>query len=656
MSRCAYTPGAVAHFRDDTLPPDYTYHMCMFKPLKNGYQTEFRVNAEDADGAQKWLRDYTESSRVTYRVQTTKPIKQPKTNIFKTCYRCQHNTLPRSSTADGRNASKNTSCPAQLDITVKKLRVPGKRCRAKTVDNHLPSFPMVVKIQHVHNHLIESADTLKFRDVSEATIEIFKNLFSKGHSPSSALNTHKLDLQMEHGADYLYKAADRSICPSLAFCHSLYRKIFDKSYGAASGEKMLHDLEAAISSYNEEKGEVCAKIGETNGKLAIAVCTPMMKRIHSKHEYSGELVFIDTSGGMDRYDCRIFMLLTHSSAGGVPLGCLIVTSESRECVTLALNLYKEIIPDDAFYGNGAKGPLVFLTDDSESERQSLHTAFPEATLILCVFHLLQAMWRYLWEAKNAVRKDHRPHLLFLVKTMTYAKTGAYLDTAFETLVADDITKSYPNYIGHCVKLFKRRKEWAICHREDLPTRGNNTNNYAEDAMRVLKDQIFERVRAYNVVQLLDFLLTRMPSNYERRITDIANGRIDVTLSKKYLPGGGVIEKEMVRKLGDNMFECKSQSKPDVTYNVDMSISVCSCFAGMTGAPCKHQYAIVRHYNVSSLNFVLLRDEKMREHLLFLASGLDQVRPGWFALLHGDARSKSTLKMNHAMIMTTIYQI
>ena len=64
------------------------------------------------------------------------------------------------------------------------------------------------------------------------------------------------------------------------------------------------------------------KMSQTeNGKIAIVICSRMMKRIHAHHKYSGELVFIDVSGGMDRYDGRVFMLLTHSAAGGLPLGC-----------------------------------------------------------------------------------------------------------------------------------------------------------------------------------------------------------------------------------------------------------------------------------------------------------------------------------------------
>ena len=80
-------------------------------------------------------------------------------------------------------------------------------------------FPMVVRLDHIHNHLIESADTLKFQDVTEDCNAKFRGLFEKGHSPASALNTHKLDLQMQFGADYVYEAGDRANCPDLQFCH-----------------------------------------------------------------------------------------------------------------------------------------------------------------------------------------------------------------------------------------------------------------------------------------------------------------------------------------------------------------------------------------------------------------------------------------------------
>ena len=46
--------------------------------------------------------------------------------------------------------------------------------------------------------------------------------------------------------------------------------------------------------------------------------------------HSEEMCFIDSTGNLDRDGCRVSLLLTHSVAGGVPLGIIVTTSESEE--------------------------------------------------------------------------------------------------------------------------------------------------------------------------------------------------------------------------------------------------------------------------------------------------------------------------------------
>jgi hypothetical protein len=91
--------------------------------------------------------------------------------------------------------------------------------------------------------------------------------------------------------------------------------------------------------------------------------------VHQQLKHASELVFMDSSGTCDRDNCRIFLLLTHSCAGGLPLGCFITTSESREVIQLALNLYNSLLNEKCFHGRGLRGPLVFLTDDCAAERK-----------------------------------------------------------------------------------------------------------------------------------------------------------------------------------------------------------------------------------------------------------------------------------------------
>lgn len=62
-------------------------------------------------------------------------------------------------------------------------------------------------------------------------------------------------------------------------------------------------------------------------------------------------------------------------------------------------------------------------------------------------------------------------------------------------------------------------------------RRNNTNNISEATMRVLKDKIFGRECAHNLIQLCNFISTRIDSHSERRLIDICAGMNIRTLVK-----------------------------------------------------------------------------------------------------------------------------
>lgn len=169
---------------------------------------------------------------------------------------------------------------------------------------------------------------------------------------------------------------------------------------------------------------------------------------------------------------------------------------------------------------------------SHPYRQALHGAFPEATLVLCVFHLLQAMWRWLWSSSNGVPKQHRAQLLKSFRGLVYASTPTALTEGLARLMEDHIASQHPKFVRHLQEVFKRREEWAICLHTHLPIRGNHTNNYVESAMRVVKEKVLHRrLNAYNVTEIVDFVVTRMEAHYTRRLTDVANNRLQMSHKK-----------------------------------------------------------------------------------------------------------------------------
>ncbi|KAJ8332867.1 hypothetical protein SKAU_G00417630 [Synaphobranchus kaupii] len=233
----------------------------------------------------------------------------------------------RSQTANDRRLSKNTCCAAKMVCTlVTTVDKRGGLSRSK--DPHVPTYPASVRVYNVHNHNISVAEALRHRDVGAKAIETLTQLFEIGHNPTSALPVLKSDLLVEHGDKYVYVSANRALCPDLHFCYRLYQKVTKQEFGEQSGAGMLAALERQIDTYNLACNNTCAKLKMSSGGTPlVAICSPLMRQTHSL-KHSGELCFIDSSGNMDREDCRVFLLLTHTCAGGRPLGIVMMSNGS----------------------------------------------------------------------------------------------------------------------------------------------------------------------------------------------------------------------------------------------------------------------------------------------------------------------------------------
>ena len=109
---------------------------------------------------------------------------------------------------------------------------------------------------------------------------------------------------------------------------------------------------------------------------------------------------------------------------------------------------------------------------------------------------------------------------------------------------------YEKYLKYIERLYNRRECWALSYRGSLLTRGNNTNNFAEAAMRVLEDKILQRTKAFNPPQLFDILTSRLESYYETRIVGVALGRWESFQRSRFLPQDGNIAASQIQQVMD----------------------------------------------------------------------------------------------------------
>ena len=141
--------------------------------------------------------------------------------------------------------------------------------------------------------------------------------------------------------------------------------------------------------------------------------------------------------------------------------------------------------------------------------------------------------------------------------------------------------------------------------KDYTTRGSNTNNIIEVIFRLFKDIPLERTKAYNLVQLVDFIVTSFNSYYRQRLLDVIMNKVNV---KRFLPNDKDVNPKDITDMENLQYLVRS-SNSEENYFVDMHICRCSCPQGFNGKICKHQSAVIKKFNINFACNILSEEQK-----------------------------------------------
>lgn len=257
-----------------------------------------------------------------------------------------------------------------------------------------------------------------------------------------------------------------------------------------------------------------------------------------------------------------------------------------------------MMDDDTFFSRGSNWPAIFITDDSTSEMTTPLEVFPKSTLLSCILHVLQAFWQYFWDNKSGVPRDERPVIFVLYKDVVCASSIEHLEVAYEKAICSEVCVKH-HKVTTCIQVMYDKKEvWAVCYRQDLPVRGNMTNNFCEAAKKVLKNHILQRTKAFIIQQLLDFIVSRMESYYQRGCFNIANNRLNLVKHFRCLLHGSV-HPDIIQCVSEREFDVKSATDVSTVHRANKSLGFCSCPVGSTGGPCNHHGGIILKHGTGS---------------------------------------------------------
>ena len=160
--------------------------------------------------------------------------------------------------------------------------------------------------------------------------------------------------------------------------------------------------------------------------------------------------------------------------------------------------------EGAFYYVG-NGPAIIMIDNCDELRRSLHRNWPNTTLLLRLFNVIQQVWRWLHERQHGVSKDDRVQITKLFRDLVYAHDVEGYERAYENLFNFSKIQKYKNCMQYFEELCEINESWAKCLRTEKFIRKLNTNHYAEAQFVVVKDTILRRQRQYNINMLFDQL-------------------------------------------------------------------------------------------------------------------------------------------------------
>lgn len=210
-----------------------------------------------------------------------------------------------------------------------------------------------------------------------------------------------------------------------------------------------------------------------------------------------------------------------------------------------------------------------------------------------------------------------------------------------------IGKKYENLQTYISSLFHRKTEWALCYRRDLVTRGQNTNNISEAAMKVMKDNVLNRMKACSPVHLFNICITEYIEYYTDKLLSIINGTIPAYIQRRAkLFHNKMLNLVLEKKDEENgVFQVLNTGNGNRS-TVHINLGLCSCYIGMNGAICKHTTFVSQVMKIVHHPLVSPSNEQEKKTIFFIATGRVDVQEEWFANLEFREENKNSCIAPH----------
>ncbi|XP_049333207.1 uncharacterized protein LOC111194919 isoform X1 [Astyanax mexicanus] len=352
--------------------------------------------------------------------------------------------------------------------------------------------------------------------------------------------------------------------------------------------------------------------------LIIVVQTPAQKAL--LQENPNPMIFMDASyKGLTSYGYAFYALLLVNQTGrGVPFAYFIVSHESSETLTVCLKSLSSCNP--GFY------PRSVMIDRDLKELGAIRQTFPKTKVLLCWFHVLQAVHRWL------VKKDggnlspaQRNTVIHAMMTMKACMTEEDFESVSASKCRDLEAQFGSSRVTHYLRdqWFPFAALWANFGRL-FQHNSSDTNNKAERFFFTIKYQFLRGQANKRVDQLLQLLCGDVQKYYNYLDDLIHAGRLNTSSSSSSsstsvpttsMLGDGLHEKIHIGEDGRCSLPedfMSTVSDPRI-ITVDLVWMLCDCKTYDRGNLCKHTMMAKTEAQRRGINIQVLRNRVAKQY-------------------------------------------
>ncbi len=405
-------------------------------------------------------------------------------------------------------------------------------------------------------------------------------------------------------------------------------------------------------SQNQRLVELCKELeaqgtiielNPTSTRLCLAIATPMMARALRIEGVSSH-IFIDGSSSLDSQNLHVHVLIGDLTISTVPVGILITETKDSVEIKRALTQFQRLVNHRLQLDFQ---PALFTSDDADEYHVALQSVFPTASYLLCHYHLLFSVWKYLW-TQNVPAIVRKPiyskfrQALYEKERVEFKKCWKELNSYFRPSNHGSRTPLRSELWKHLLKryfelLYARRQRWAQSYFSSPFVRSNTTNNFSESTFLLLKDKVFSRRRSVNIIELVQKLV-ELDDAFTDRFVKLIRGEQCISPKRQQIMLQAIEgAKKMIADsqnqsgapLVTQVSSCYyvQSSSQDRKYLVDLTLGCCECKVGRDGTLCKHQVVLSDQTKQPLASNAPVLSESMIKTLMFLVHGENALHIG-----------------------------